>query len=274
MQKISGARIADEIIESLRARPTPKKFLAAFVVGDSPQTASFVAQKEKIAGKLGIDFRVYRYPEGISSDQLRRAMHRVVDGSRCGGALLQLPVPLPANAGYCVNAIPAHKDVDVLSERALGAFSAGRTNIFPPSVLAVQHLLESLRVSLDEYKKIVVVGCGPLVGKPIALWLAGKISQLVCLDKGSSYEALRDADMVISATGVAGLIRGETVRKDGLLIDFGYGIDASGKLSGDIDQESLRVAGFTGQYTPTPGGTGPLVVAGLFENFYLLADRG
>ncbi len=274
MQKISGARIAEEIIESLRARPTPKKFLAAFVVGDSPQTASFVAQKEKIAKGLGVDFRVYRYPAGISSDRLRREMHRVADGSRCGGALLQLPVPAPADAGYCVNAIPTGKDVDVLSQRSLGALAAGRAHVFPPAVLAVQHLLESMHVSLAEYKKIVVVGCGPLVGKPIALWLAGKVPELVCLDKGSSYEALRDADMVIAGTGVAGLIRGEMVKEDALLIDFGYGIAADGKLSGDIDEESLARADFMGQYTPTPGGTGPLVVAGLFENFYLLTHRG
>jgi 5,10-methylene-tetrahydrofolate dehydrogenase/methenyl tetrahydrofolate cyclohydrolase len=63
------------------------------------------------------------------------------------------------------------------------------------------------------------------------------------------------------------------VKKDAVLIDFGYGADADGKLSGDINEESLRANGFVGSYTPTPGGTGPLVVAGLFENFYLLTDR-
>jgi len=273
MQKISGTRIADEIIKSLHARPTPKKFLAAFVVGDHPQTASFVAQKEKIAKVLGVDFRVYRFPEGISSDRIRREIHRVADGSRCGGALLQLPLPAPADGRYCVNAIPVDKDVDVLSERALGALVAGRAKVLPPAVRAVEHILRSLQTPLAEYKKVVVVGCGPLVGRPLLSWFAGNVSELVCLDKGASYEALKDADLVVSGTGVAGLIGGDMVKKDAVLIDFGYGADADGKLSGDINEESLRANGFVGSYTPTPGGTGPLVVAGLFENFYSLTDR-
>lgn len=270
MQKISGARIAEEIIESLRARPTPKRFLAAFVVGDHPQTASFVAQKEKIAKNLGIDFRVYRHPEDISSDRLRREMHRIVDGSRCGGAVLQLPLPVQADAGYCVNAIPISKDVDALSQRAMGALAAGRAKILPPAILAVRHVLGALGTPITEYKKVVVVGCGPLVGRPLAIWLAGTVPHLTVLDKGASYDALRDADMVISGTGVVGLIRGAMVKKDAVLIDFGYGMNAEGKVSGDIDQESLRADDFAGHYTPTPGGTGPLVVAGLFENFYFL----
>lgn len=270
MQKISGSRIADEIIESLRARPTPKKFLAMFVVGDHPQTVSFVAQKEKIAAKLGADFRVYRQPADISSDGLRREIHRIADGSRCGGVVLQLPLPAGVSAGYCVNAIPASKDVDVLSERAMGALSAGRAKIFPPALVAVQHILRSIGTPITEYKKVVIVGCGPLVGRPLAVWLAGTVPHLTVLDKGASYDALGDADMVISGTGVAGLIRGDMIKKDAVLIDFGYGMNVDGKVSGDIDEESLRASGFTGHYTPTPGGTGPLVVAGLFENFYFL----
>lgn len=270
MQKISGTRIADEIIESLRARPTPKKFLAAFVVGDHPQTASFVAQKEKIAAKLGVDFRVYRQPADISSDRLRGQIHRVADGSRCGGAILQLPLPAGVSAGYCVNAIPASKDVDALSERLMGALAAGRAKVLPPAVLAVEHVMRAIGAPITGYKKVAVVGCGPLVGKPISMWLAGKIPELICLDKGSSHEALRDADVIISGTGVAGLVRGEMVKKNAVLIDFGYGLNASGAVSGDVDEESLRASGFLGYYTPTPGGTGPLVVAGLFENFYFL----
>ncbi|MFA6494825.1 MAG: bifunctional 5,10-methylenetetrahydrofolate dehydrogenase/5,10-methenyltetrahydrofolate cyclohydrolase [Candidatus Paceibacterota bacterium] len=273
MQKISGTRIADEIIESLSALPKPKKFLAAFVVGDHAQTASFILQKEKTAHVLGVDFRVYRQPAGISSDQLRRAMHRVIDGSRCGGALLQLPLPAPADASYCVNAIPRQKDVDVLSERALGAFAAGRALALPPAVGAVEHILRTLKTPVAEYKKVVIVGSGPLVGKPLAVWFAGKVPEMVVLDKGSSYETLRDADLIITGTGVGGLVKGALVKKDAVLIDFGYGVDAHGKLSGDLDEESLRADGFVGSYTPTPGGTGPLVVAGLFENFYLLAHQ-
>ena len=270
MQKISGARIADEIIESLRARPAPKKFLAMFVVGDHPQTASFVVQKEKVAKKLGIDFRIYRYPEDVSSDRLRREIHRVVDGSRCGGAVLQLPLPAGVSAGYCVNAIPVGKDVDALSERAAGALFAGRAKVFPPALLAVKHVLREIGAPISEYKKVVVVGCGPLVGRPLAAWLVGVVPHLTVLDKGAPYDALGDADMIISGTGVVGLIRGDMIKKDAVLIDFGYGMNADGKVSGDIDEESLRAGGFLGHYTPTPGGTGPLVVAGLFENFYFL----
>jgi methylenetetrahydrofolate dehydrogenase (NADP+)/methenyltetrahydrofolate cyclohydrolase len=271
MQKISGARIADEIIESLRTRPAPKKFLAVFVVGDHLQTAAFVAQKEKIAAALGVDFRVYRYAAGISSDALRQRMHRVVDGSRCGGAVLQLPLPAPADARYCANAIPTSKDVDALSARAMGALATGKANIVPPAVMAIEHILRAINAPLSAYKKAVVIGYGPLVGKPAALWLAGNVPCVVVLEKGAPYDALRDADIVISGAGVPGLLKSDMVKKNAVVIDFGYGIDARGKVSGDIDEQSFLTGGFDGYYTPTPGGTGPLVVASLFENFYLLA---
>ena len=116
------------------------------------------------------------------------------------------------------------------------------------------------------------MGLGALVGRPIALWLMGKCAHLDLLDKGSDLDVLTNADFVICGVGEAGLIKPANLKEGAGVIDFGYYYFKDGKLSGDLDTTSpdLERLSF---YTPTPGGTGPILVAKLMENFYKLNSK-
>jgi methylenetetrahydrofolate dehydrogenase (NADP+)/methenyltetrahydrofolate cyclohydrolase len=264
---IDGKKIASEISENLKKCGAPNKFLAAFLVGDDAASVSFLKQKERAAKELGIDFRIYRFPEKTTQDELRKEILKITGHKNCGGAIVQLPLPTHINRQYVLNVIPREKDIDVLGERALGAFYAGRNPILPPAVGVVEEILKRENLELKN-KKIAVVGLGFLVGKPISEWLKGKCAEIYLLDIGSDLDILKNADVAILGTGKAGLIKPKMVKENAFVIDFGYSNENDDKIRGDFEPPASET---NITYTPTPGGTGPILVAKLFENFYRLA---
>ncbi len=268
---IDGRAIARDIINRLKREASPKKFLALVVVGGNAETESFVREKEKTAKALGIDLRKYSFPLEITQDELRREVLKIAQHKTCGGTVVQLPLPGQINAQYVLNAVPREKDVDVLGERALGAFYAGRNTVNPPAVETIKEILKVVgKENLGE-AHAVIVGAGILVGKPTSVWMQKKAATLSVLDKNTADKTLflKDADLIISGVGVAGIVDADKLKDSALVIDFGY--DAtSGKLRGDLTPPE-KETGIT--YTPTPGGTGPILVAKLFENFFRLVQE-
>lgn len=274
---INGKKIAEQIIEKLKLRRAPKKILAAVLVGENPTSISFITQKEKTAKELGVDFRIYRFNQDLKNDDLRDEVGRIANQKPVGGLIVQLPLSENINPRYVLNAIPREKDVDVLGERAFGAFYAGRNPVLPPAVGVVEEILKSYNLNLKSLR-VAVVGLGFLVGKPIAIWLMGKCPEIYLLDEGSDLKILKQADLVITGAGVPGLIKPEILKEGAGIIDFGYSMKyetrnikhkIKSEIYGDFDASSsmLHKSGF---YTPTPGGTGPILVAKIFENFYKL----
>jgi 5,10-methylene-tetrahydrofolate dehydrogenase/methenyl tetrahydrofolate cyclohydrolase len=287
MLKIDGREIADKIIQRLKSQPTPKKILAAVLVDENPASISFLKQKEKIAKELGVDFRIYRFPSppagGFRNDNLRKEAGKIALLKRVDGVTIQLPLPVHLNRHYILNIIPREKDIDVLGERALAAFYTGQNPIFPPAVGVVKEILRTYNLQPTTLKT-AVVGLGFLVGKPIATWLMGKCPEIYLLDQGSDFSILKNMDLVITGVGKPGLIKPEMLKENAIVIDFGCSVDKDEKISGDFDASSIENcklsagggSAFGGKienlwYTPTPGGTGPILVTKLFENFYTLA---
>ncbi|MFA5870667.1 MAG: bifunctional 5,10-methylenetetrahydrofolate dehydrogenase/5,10-methenyltetrahydrofolate cyclohydrolase [Candidatus Paceibacterota bacterium] len=275
---IDGKQIAREIIEKLKSHSAPKKFLGVVLVGENNASKKFIEQKKKIAEFLGIDFRVYSFPELIKNDELRKKIGIVTRGKTCGGLIVQLPLPAHLNRRRILNSIPKEKDLDVLSESAYKQFLAG-IGFSPPSVSTVCEVLSHYQLStnvsretiLSAWGGFVVVGNGFLVGKPISDYLRLQGKQLVVLDKGDDLSRTKSADVVVLGMGVPNIVN-ETMIKDGaLVIDFGCSF-VNGKLCGDLDQLKIVNCKLKISYTPTPGGTGPILVAKLFENFYKLNE--
>jgi GxxExxY protein len=122
-------------------------------------------------------------------------------------------------------------------------------------------------------KIVAVVGRGILVGKPIAEWLAGKCQEVIVFHSKNDLNGLKKADLIISGVGKAGLIKPEILKPGAGVIDFGFDMK-DGKISGDLDVQSLITNNQSlSFYTPTPGGTGPILVAELFRNFFKLNLR-
>lgn len=284
MTPIDGEKIAAEILEKLKVLPRPKKFFGAAFIGDDPTSEGFLKQKARVAKELGIEFRLYKLPEDISTNGLREEIGRLARVKTCGGFIVQLPIPEHINKHYALNAIPKEKDADVLSEASLGSFYTGRSTIVPPSVGVVEEILKRTRLNLRECS-VVLMGAGFLTGKPVGFWLENRAAELTVIDEHAKNlrAKLKDADIVISGAGVPRLFSANEIKAGALVIDFGWNKLADGTVVGDFDPlNTSRQSPATNhqllvtrhqtpdRYTPTPGGTGPILVAKLFENFYTL----
>ncbi len=271
---IDGKTIASDIIERLRALPKSGKFFGAVLVGDDHASINFLKQKEKIAHELGIEFRLYQLPQNITTDALRAEVGRLAQPKSCGGFIVQLPLPEAINRYYILNAIPKEKDVDCLSEQALGAFYTERGKIAPPSVATVEEILQREYHNLRALRelKTVVIGAGFLIGKPVGFWLQNRVAELVVLDASvkNIHDKLGDADIVSAGAGHANLFGARHLKEGATVIDFGFNRSAEGKSIGDFDPAGADTKNL--RYTKTPGGTGPILVAKLFENFHTLND--
>ncbi len=263
MEEINCRKIAEEIIERLKSRPRPEKTMVAVLAGENPASLSFLKQKQKIAGQLGINFKIYGFPEKINGNDLKKEIEKISSLKEVGGIIIQLPLPSHLNRDLILSAVPAKKDVDVL---------AGHNQVLPPPIGVVKEILSNQKLSLKPLK-VAVIGQGFLIGKPITDWIKDKCQKLYVLDEGDDFNILKQADLIISGVGKAGLFNIEDLNENATIIDFGYGIDENGKIKGDFNPSQL--SNFPANqssisYTPTPGGTGPILIAKLFENFYEL----
>ncbi|MEK7181426.1 MAG: bifunctional 5,10-methylenetetrahydrofolate dehydrogenase/5,10-methenyltetrahydrofolate cyclohydrolase [Patescibacteria group bacterium] len=278
---IDGKKIAGQIIEGLKAKPGDwkDKFMGGMLVGEDSASVNFLKQKEKVAKELGIDFRLYKAPEKATTDDLRAEIGMLSRPKNCGGFLVQLPLPEHINRHYALNAISKEKDVDCLSEQALGAFYTGRGKVAPPAVETVEEILKSQIAkgkSLRELK-FILIGAGFLIGKPVGFWLQNRAGEVTIYDSSvkNFHPNLKEADVVISGAGHPNLFSAKDLKEGALVIDFGYA-QMDGKISGDFDPSASSGQVHDGAdekniaYTKTPGGTGPVLVSKLYENFWKL----
>ena len=177
------------------------------------------------------------------------------------GIIVQLPLPDPTQTDTLVDAVTPAKDVDGLGQHAV---------LDPATPMAVNWLLAGYNVELRG-KKIVIVGQGRLVGKPLARMFENSGYQVATAHKGTENlgELTRSADVLITAAGVPRLITSDMIKPQAVVVDAGVATDA-GKLVGDLaddvrDRQDLTI-------TPPKGGVGPLTVCALFENVIRSVD--
>lgn len=261
---IDGKKIAENIISKLKASNKPQKSLAAILVGENAQSESFLKQKAKIAGQLGIDFKLIRLGGEMSEPEVIKEIEKLNSDASVGGIILQLPLPEKLRKENIISNISPLKDIDALTEE-------GRKFVSPLAVGVVNDILAHLNIDIKD-KVVAVVGRGFLIGAPILEFFRDKCAKMIPLNSKSDINLLKEADIVISGTGKPGLIKPELLKDNAVVIDFGYGL-VDGKLKGDFDPSDLQLKTDNLkllQYTPTPGGTGPILVAEIYKNFYKL----
>lgn len=257
---INGNEIAEKVLRELRKQTVPEKELAAILVGDDSASLSFLRKKAETAQLLNVKFKLYRFPDTLEQYDLQKKVREIYLREDVGGVIIQLPLPARYDRVSVLNQIGIDKDIDVLN---------GETSkVLAPAAASLERILSEIKFN-PTGKNVVVVGSGLLIGRPIASWLMSRAKQVTVINRGGYESALiRNADLVVSGTGVPRLIKGQDVKHGSVIVDYGYGRDEADELSGDVDLKSVsKVAGFV---TPTPGGTGPVVVAMLFSNFYKL----
>jgi len=260
---VDGKKIQDEILEKLK-----KNFESIFCavmavvwVGDDPATAKFIEYKKKVAEKIGVKLCLFEYEDTITQADLEKAVEKLAVDQDIQGIIVQLPLPKTIDAQKIIELIPQDKDVDALGQEA---------RVLSPIVLAVKEILVKYNISLVS-NKFVVVGQGKLVGRPVAVWLAGEGADVVAINSQTKdiTSQLRQADVIISGIGQPGFIVPEMIKEGVALIDAGTS-EQAGRLAGDIDPACADKASL---FTPVPGGVGPIVLAKLFTNLWKLLKQ-
>lgn len=271
---IDGKKIAEKILEKLKQYPRPERFLSAFLIGNNLASVSFLRQKEAVAKELGISFQLHSFPENITTKELLKELGDITSNVDCGGIIIQLPLPRHIDREAVLHTIPNGKDVDVINPTLFFSYQCKKEKIFSPAIGVVAKIVGSQYTLLADLltKRVAVVGMGALIGKPIAHFLREKTKELCTFDIGDSFETLSDSDLVILGTGQSGIVKPALLKEGSGVIDFGYGKKGE-KLSGDLDISDEKALKRLAFYTPTPGGTGPVLVAQLFENFYKLNGK-
>src|SRR3989344_1026251 len=235
---VDGKKLAEDIKASLKeevsklAKSAGRRIrLAVVQAGDGAVAQKFLEQKKKFGDAVGVDVRVYDLPEDISTNKLRKKLAEIVRIAENTGVVVQLPLPKQINSQYILDGIIPEKDPDMLSSKSTGAFSTGRSKIFPPVVAAVKHIFEKNGVEVKG-KRAVVLGTGKLVGKPITMWLISEGAAVTAIDENTTDPTLhtRNAEILVSGVGMPGLIKAAVVSDGVVAIDCGTA-EANGKLA-------------------------------------------
>lgn len=263
--RIDGTALARRIESRIAASHLPTTLeMVGFVAAEDPAGVSFQRAKKQSASRAGITYRIVSFPETISQDALASEIRAAAGDSLCGGIVIQLPLPAHLDTQALLDLVPIAKDVDVLSSAANAAYLSGTSAIAPPAVRATDIILQDRGYDLED-KTVAVVGMGRLIGQPIAAYCKGIADRVYELDKGFSEAALFEADLIVLGTG-SYVLDPARLNAGTAVIDFGYRRGESG-IAGDLDTTDDAELQRLSFYTPTPGGTGPVLIAALMENF-------
>ena len=245
--------------------------LAVVLVGDDPASAVYVRNKERSAGKAGIEGRTIRLAADTSQAALLEQVDLLNDDPAIHGILVQLPLPAGLDAEEVVDRIDPAKDVDGLHAVNAGRLMTGRSGFVPCTPAGVIRLLDRYEIPI-EGRRAVVIGRSHLVGKPVAQLLLGRNATVtMCHSRTKDLaEHTRQADIVIVAVGRPQMVKGHMIKAGAVVVDVGIHRTEGGGLHGDVDFDSVNeVAGWL---TPVPGGVGPMTIAMLLHNTVVAAQ--
>ncbi|MGH7197090.1 MAG: tetrahydrofolate dehydrogenase/cyclohydrolase catalytic domain-containing protein [Candidatus Saccharimonadales bacterium] len=225
--------------------------LAIVRTNPDPVVDSYMRLKQKYGTDILIDVDVHT----IKQSEAKELIKKLNADETVHGIIVQIPLPDPSETDGILNLVAPEKDVD-----GLGA----NPKFDPATPVAVNWLLVGYNVELKG-KKIVIVGQGRLVGRPLAkMWQDAGLDVRVADRKTEDLSSLvRSADIVVSATGVPALITPKILKIDAVVVDAGVATDKNG-LVGDVAPEARERNDLT--ITPEKGGVGPLTVCALFDN--------
>ncbi len=246
--------------------------LAVILVGDNPASEVYVASKHKACTEVGIISLAHDLPDHVSQERLLALIDNLNHDDTVDGILVQLPLPAHIDSETVIERIRPDKDVDGFHPYNIGRLALRLPLLRPCTPYGVMTLLENTGATLKG-KHAVVVGSSNIVGRPMALelLLAGCTVTVCHRFTADLAKHVADADIVVSAVGKPGLIKGAWIKPGSIVIDVGITRDAKGALIGDVefDQANQRAAWIT----PVPGGVGPMTVATLLQNTLYAAEQ-
>ncbi len=298
---LDGKKLSDEIKSDVKKEvDTLNKIgidvgLALLLVGENPASIQYFQATIKACSKVGITAYEFKLPQTVTANEILNVIHSINIDERVNGLLILMPLPRHINARRIINSIVPEKDIDGLGAISVGRLAADESTFqlfkrdkndmyqqsrFIPSIwsflpctpFGVIRLLENYKIPIKG-RHAVIVGKSLAVGKPLSLmFLAKEATVTVCHRETQDLGSItRQADILCSATGRIGLIKGNMVKKGAVVVDIGINVLKNSAITGDIDFKS--VSRRASMITPVPGGVGPVTIAMLLENTVRSAQR-
>jgi methylenetetrahydrofolate dehydrogenase (NADP+)/methenyltetrahydrofolate cyclohydrolase len=239
--------------------------LGTILVGDDAGSHAYVGGKHKDCAEVGINSIRIDLPKTASQSDVMNSIEKLNNDPSCTGFIVQLPLPSGLDSNKALEAINPQKDADGLHPTNLGKLVLGQNGPLPCTPRGIIELLRTYKIEING-AKVVIIGRGVTVGRPLGLLLTRKTENAtvtLCHTGTKDLSShLLSADIVIAAAGVPHLVKPNMIKKGAALIDVGITRTDNG-LVGDIDPKVQELAGY---FSPMPGGTGPMTRAMLLTN--------
>ncbi len=277
-KELCGKPVVDammlRICEDVRAlhecgvRPT----LAIVRVGNRPDDCSYERMALKRANAADIDVRVFELASDVTQDELVGVIESINDDKNIHGCLLFRPLPLHIDEALVCEMLHQQKDIDGITMASMAAVYAGSDGFAPCTAQAVIELMSHYGIDVAG-KRVCVVGRSLVIGRPISLMLMNRNATVtMCHSRTQDVsECMREADVVVCATGRARAYGAECFKPGQTVIDVGINFDETGGMCGDVD--FAEVADIVDGITPVPGGIGGITTAVLMQHVIHAAQR-
>jgi methylenetetrahydrofolate dehydrogenase (NADP+)/methenyltetrahydrofolate cyclohydrolase len=259
---IKGADVAAAMKEKL-INDVEKLKTAGFIprlgivrVGGRPDDLAYERGAVKKLSGLGIDCRVFDFPETITRQDFIKNFSSINSDPRIHGILLFRPLPKHLDESEAINLINPLKDIDCMSPVNIAkVFSGNDTGFAPCTPEAVVETLSHSGIDI-EGKRVVIVGRSMVVGRPLSMLLLKRNATVsICHTRTMNLvKVCKSAEILIAAAGKAKMITEDFVSRKTAVIDVGINIDENGNLCGDVDFDSVLPK--ASHITPVPGGIG------------------
>ena len=240
-------------------------------IGDDPASKIYVRTKKRRAEKMGIIQDIYQMSADTKQEEALALIDKLNADTAINGLMVQLPAPKQIDADALLERIDPNKDVDGLTPANIGHLWMGNHFVEPATAEGIIALLKHYEIPL-EGKNVVIIGRSNIVGKPLAaLMLEQNATVTIAHSRTKNLgEITKKADVLVSATGQAFLVKADMVKDGAVVVDVGMN-HVDGKLVGDVDFDKVKEK--TSYITPVPGGVGPLTVQFLMEAVVKLTRR-
>ncbi|MDN5955135.1 MAG: bifunctional methylenetetrahydrofolate dehydrogenase/methenyltetrahydrofolate cyclohydrolase [Lactobacillus sp.] len=240
-------------------------------IGDDPASKIYVRTKKRRAEKMGIIQDIYQMSADTKQEEAIALIDKLNVDPAIDGLMVQLPAPKQIDTDALLERIDPNKDVDGLTPANIGHLWMGNHFVEPATAEGIIALLKHYEIPL-EGKNVVIIGRSNIVGKPLAaLMLEQNATVTIAHSRTKNLgEITKKADVLVSATGQAFLVKADMVKDGAVVVDVGMN-HVDGKLVGDVDFDNVKEK--ASYITPVPGGVGPLTVQFLMEAVVKLTRR-
>ncbi len=277
-------RIKEDVKNTVNLMPSEPKLISVLAT-DNAGAKFYAKSQKKACEEVGIEYELHGTDiigENNDTESLKSYIHELNTDDSVTGILQLMPLPEGVDGRAVLLEIAPEKDVEGIHPANIGRLFYGDMSLAPCTAHAVIAMLEDFDVDMSG-KETVVVGHSEIVGKPALVMLLRSMMNsptVTCCHIATQDLAFHTqrAEVLIVAAGKAGLVNGDMIREDSVIIDVGINrvkVEVDGKkkskVVGDVDFGSAREV--ASAITPVPGGVGLVTTAMLLQNTVECAKR-